>query len=217
MYWKYENFLKRSEGQLEALLGANGAIYAIRTQVRQPLPPDTLVDDFTWPLLSRLATNRKIVYDPTAIAIEETAPDLNSEFRRRARIGAGGYQALSRLWRLLSPVYGWTAFAFLSHKVLRWLSPFLLIALFVSSLLLSHQPLFTTASLLQAVFSSTATVGSLISISGPKSRVLRLPALVVGVNLALLVGFFWWLRSDAHGKWAPTSRSNTKLDIAGVS
>lgn len=216
-YWKYENFLKRCEGRLEALLGASGAIYAMRAKVRQPLPPDTLVDDFTWPLLARLATKHRIVYDPTAIAIEETAPDLGSEFRRRARIGAGGYQALTRLWRLLSPSYGWTAFAFFSHKVMRWLSPFLLIALLLSSLFLSRHPLFATMSLLQLIFYSTATVGSLTSASGPKSRVVRLPALFVGVNLALLVGFVRWLRSDTNGKWAPTSRSNANLDMAGVS
>src|SRR5206468_1277835 len=46
LYWKYETFLKKCEGRLGALLGANGGIYAIRRDAFDPIPADTLVDDF---------------------------------------------------------------------------------------------------------------------------------------------------------------------------
>ena len=40
LYWKYETFLKRCEARLGALLGANGAIYAIRRDLlRRRSPP----------------------------------------------------------------------------------------------------------------------------------------------------------------------------------
>ena len=132
LYWKYETFLKRCEGRLGALLGANGAIYAIRRELYVPIPPETIIDDFVIPLLAKLRSGCAIVYDCDAVAREETPPDVASEFHRRARIGAGGFQSIGLLWPLLDPRRGWVAFTFLSHKVLRWLCPFFLIGLLAS-------------------------------------------------------------------------------------
>src|SRR5262245_50637084 len=87
LYWRYETFLKQSEGKLGALLGANGAIYAIRREAYTPIPDDTIVDDLVIPLLARLRTGCAIVYDREAVAHEETAMHLACEFHRRSRIG----------------------------------------------------------------------------------------------------------------------------------
>ena len=86
-----------------ALLGANGAIYAIRRKAYVPIPDNTIVDDFVIPLLSKLRHKGRIVYDPEAVGAEETPPTIGSEFRRRVRIGTGAYQSLPLLWRLLNP------------------------------------------------------------------------------------------------------------------
>src|SRR5262249_55927305 len=115
LYWRYETFLKRAEGKLGALLGANGAIYAIRRDVFTPIPDDTIVDDLFIPLRAGLHTGCAIVYDCEAIAHEESAPDVGSEFHRRSRIGAGGFQSWALLWKLLNPRQGWVAFTFCSH------------------------------------------------------------------------------------------------------
>src|SRR4029453_8515575 len=72
LYWRFETLLKRSEGRLGALLGANGGIYAIRRSVFQGLSHDTIVDDFVIPLLARVRTGCAIIYDESAIACEET-------------------------------------------------------------------------------------------------------------------------------------------------
>lgn len=206
LYWRYENFLKRCEGRLEAVLGANGAIYAIRRELYRPIAADTLVDDLTIPLLAKLASNCRIIYDKEAVAFEETAPDIKAEFRRRARIGAGGYQALARLWPLLSPKYGWTAFAFLSHKLLRWCSPFFLLAALISNVLLANSVLYGSLLACQVLFYSAAAVGRLPHL-GKWGRVLRLAALFTAVNVALLVGFVRWLRRPQSGTWVRTPRT----------
>src|SRR4029077_12370562 len=78
LYWKYETFLKRCEGKLGALLGANGGIYAVRRKFFIPINPDTIVDDFVLPLLGKLRYGYGIIYDVDAVAHEETAPDLES-------------------------------------------------------------------------------------------------------------------------------------------
>lgn len=207
MYWRYENFLKKCEGRLDALLGANGAIYAIRREAFRPIPNDTLIDDLTIPLYAKLHGRGRIAYDAQAIAVEETAPDLRSEFRRRARIGAGGFQAISRLWALLHPKYGWTAFTFLSHKVLRWCSPFFLMGTIVSNGLLIHVPFYRTLWVIQMVFCLAAALGSSLPSGGLVSRLARLATLFAGVNCALLAGFVRWFVGEQNGTWTRTPRT----------
>ncbi len=205
-YWKYENLIKRCEGYLGGVLGANGAIYAIRRSVYQQIPSDTLIDDFTIPLLARLRTGCGIAYDRDAIAFEETAPDIHAEFRRRARIGAGGFQALARLWPLMHPRFGWTAFTFFSHKVLRWLSPFFLVAILLSNILLARDVQYGALLAAQVVFYGLALIGNHWSFSGRIGRVLRLPTLFTAVNAALAVGFGRWLLHQQTGTWNRTRR-----------
>src|SRR5690606_35873559 len=99
-------------------MGANGGIYALRRGLFRGLPPDTVVDDF-FVAGQCLLQGARVVYDPEAVAWEETTEDYAKERARRARIAAGNFQALSRLRGLLHPARGFVAFAFLSHKVLR--------------------------------------------------------------------------------------------------
>lgn len=206
LYWKYETFLKKCEGRLGALLGANGAIYAIRRDSFVPIPADTIVDDFVIPLLARLQSGRSIIYDPEAVAWEETPANIGSEFRRRSRIGAGGFQSIALLWRLLSPRQGWIAFTFFSHKVLRWLCPFFLIVAFVTNCLLIRQPLYQATLGLQSLFYLVSLAGAFIPGSGLALRMVRLTTMFSSMNLALLVGFWRWLTGRQRGIWQRTAR-----------
>ena len=206
LYWKYETFLKIQESRLGALLGANGAIYAIRREQFCPIPNNTIVDDFVIPLLIKLRHGSRIIYDCDAIAYEETAPDVAGEFRRRARIGAGGWQAIGILWRLLNPARGWVAFSFLSHKILRWLCPFFLLVLIASTILLAHRPLYRGLLVAQVFLYLAALVGVFVPRQFPLSRLLRLANMFVGMNAALLVGFFRWARGPQTGMWKRTRR-----------
>jgi cellulose synthase/poly-beta-1,6-N-acetylglucosamine synthase-like glycosyltransferase len=206
LYWKYETFLKIQESRLGALLGSNGAIYAIRRQQFCPIPNNTIVDDFVIPLLIKQRHGSRIIYDCDAVAYEETAPDVAGEFRRRARIGAGGWQAIGILWRLLNPARGWVAFSFLSHKILRWLCPFFLLVLMLSTLLLARRPLYQGLLLAQVLLYVAAFVGVFVPRRFPLSRLLRLANMFVGMNAALFVGFFRWARGPQTGMWKRTRR-----------
>jgi cellulose synthase/poly-beta-1,6-N-acetylglucosamine synthase-like glycosyltransferase len=209
LYWKYETFLKLCESRLGALLGSNGAIYAVRKPAFVPLPPGTLVDDFVLPLLAKVRTGGRIVYDPEAVADEETAPDLAAEFRRRVRIGAGGFQSIKLLRGLLHPSHGWVALTFASHKVLRWLCPFFLIAALLANLALAHLPGFTELLVAQVGFYLAAVVGHRLPLPArPRAvRALRLPSMFVLLNAALVVGFLRWARGPQSGPWQRTARA----------
>ncbi len=213
LYWKYETFLKRCEGRLGALLGANGAIYAIRRDLFAPIPPETIVDDFVIPLLAKLRTGCAIVYDGEAIAHEETPPDVGSEFHRRSRIGAGGFQSIGMLWRLLDPRRGWVAFTFLSHKVLRWTCPFFLVGMLVSNLLLVGRPFYRNFLFCQLAFYLVSLVGAFVSGKFKALKLVRLATMFTSMNVALLFGFWRWLRGSQKGAWRRTARA---MDVGGM-
>ncbi|MCI0703409.1 MAG: glycosyltransferase family 2 protein [Planctomycetia bacterium] len=207
MYWKYETFLKRCEGRLGALLGANGGIYAVRRSCFTPIPADTIVDDFVLPLQAKLRTGCSIVYDPEAVANEETPPNIKDEFRRRARIGAGGFQSLGRVWGLLNPLHGWVAFTFFSHKILRWACPFFLIGMLVTCVLLRQQPLYLGLLLAQVAFYALSALVPLLPTQTRLLKPLRLTTMFTGMNVALLLGFWRWMSGRQRGTWQRTVRT----------
>ena len=207
VYWKYETFLKICEARLGALLGANGAIYAIRRSLF-PHPPDRLaVDDFVIPLLAQMRSGCRVVYDAGALAYEETPAEISAEFARRSRIGAGGFQSLSLLWPLLNPARGWISLAFMSHKVLRWVCPFFLLGAAIASTTLVGRPFYLTAAAAQAALYGVALAVYLWPGLGATSRFVRLPTLFTAMNLALLAGFFRWMWGRQAGAWQRTVRS----------
>jgi cellulose synthase/poly-beta-1,6-N-acetylglucosamine synthase-like glycosyltransferase len=206
VYWRYETFLKRCEGRLGALLGANGAIYAIRKDLYQPIRPESTNDDLEIPLMAKLKSDRAIIYDFDALAYEESAPNMQSEFRRRVRIGASGFQSLVTLWRLLDPRRGWIAFTFFSHKLLRWSCPFFLICILLSNLLLLDRPFYRFLLMCQIGF----YLSSLVVVFFPSQvrfpTPVRFAAMFTSMNFALLVGFCRWLSGRHKGTWDPTIR-----------
>jgi cellulose synthase/poly-beta-1,6-N-acetylglucosamine synthase-like glycosyltransferase len=208
LYWKYETFLKCCEGRLGGLLGANGAIYAIRREFYSPIPSETIVDDFVIPLLAKVRTGCTIVYDGEAVAHEETPPDLTAEFHRRSRIGAGGFQSIPLLWKLLDPRRGWVAFTFLSHKILRWLCPFFLLVVLAGNLVLltTGRTLYLALMLSQLAFYIASLLSAYLPAGYRMLKPLRIAALFTGMNAALLVGFFRWMRGIQKGTWTRTAR-----------
>jgi cellulose synthase/poly-beta-1,6-N-acetylglucosamine synthase-like glycosyltransferase len=206
LYWKYETFLKRCEGRLGALLGANGAIYALRRERFTPIPNDTIVDDLVIPLQARLHTGCAVLYDNDAVAHEETAPDLAAEFRRRSRIGAGGFQSIGLLWRLLDPRHGWIAFTFFGHKLLRWACPFFLVSILLSNLMLCEHRFFRGVIHAQFGFYWLAMAASFVPGRSRLLKPLRLATMFTSMNAALLVGFSRWLLGTQQAAWQRTAR-----------
>lgn len=207
LYWTYETFLKRRESRLGALLGSNGAIYAIRKTCFKAIPDQTIIDDFVIPLQARLRTGCAIVYDAEATAHEETAPNIRCEFHRRTRIGTGDWQAIALLWRLLDPRRGWIAFTFFSHKVLRWVCPFFMIGMIATNLCLAQfSPFFYTILRIQLVLYALAAAGAIMPRNVPLSRFMRLASLFVSMNAALFIGFYKWLATPHTGIWSRTPR-----------
>lgn len=205
IYWRYERFLKFFESRIDALLGANGGVYALRRKDYTPIPAKTIVDDF-WISMEIIESGRKCVYDPEAVATEAIPDRIGDEFRRRVRIGIGNYQALGRFARMLDPRRGWVALSFLSHKCLRWLVPHFMVTALACNLLLLDAGFYTAVFLAQIVFYACAWIGWRYAQKGLAPRLLRIPLFFVSMNLGLLVGFWKFATGGFSGAWARSAR-----------
>ncbi len=206
IYWRYENRLKEWEGKLGAILGANGAIYSIRKKLYQPIPSQTIVDDFVIGMRIHQSGFR-LLYEKQAIAREETAPTISDELQRRIRIGAGAFQSLTWLWKLLLPRYSLVSWAFWSHKVLRWFCPVFMVIAIVSNYLLAATPLYQLLLALQGMFYAIAALGSVSLLPGKIGKIAQAAWMFVNMNIGLALGFNRWLFKTQKGTWKRTERS----------
>lgn len=155
-YWRYEKFIRAQESRCASAVGASTALYAVRRELFQPLPPDTLLDDVLLPMRIAAAGHR-VVFEPRALVWGETAQDPLAEQPRRLRASIGCFQLMDLAPWLLSPSRNPLWFQFVSHKLLRLMAPWLLLALLLSSAFLArhHQ---TYAAVLAALLLSMALV-----------------------------------------------------------
>ena len=105
------------------------------------------------------------------------------------------------------PLYAWGR---ISHKLLRWLVPYFLIALFVLNLLLFEHPLYRVALVLQTVFYGFALMGYLFQKKGKAPRIIGIPFSFCLVNLAALVGVAKFAIGKKSGKWQPVRNEIVK-------
>jgi len=120
-YWRYEFRVKEAASRLGTILGATGALYAIRKELYVPISPGMINDDFLIPA-SVAARGFRVVLDKRAVVVDSDA-EFGS-FARRVRVAAGNWQQIFAMKKLLSPRYGFVFWQFLSHKVFRALLPF---------------------------------------------------------------------------------------------
>lgn len=206
VYWRYERVLKFHESRLDALLGANGANYAIRTQLYRPLPTNTVVDDFKI-AMDIVSAGYQLKYDPQAVAVEESAPSIEGEMGRRIRIGLGNYQACFTMTWLLNPANGWRFFSYISHKLLRWFVPHLMLLALLSNVMLLEQAMYGLLLVLQTAFYALALYGYRKHKRGHcLPAALSLVVFFTTMNYALGVGFVRYFTTNIQGSWQRTER-----------
>jgi poly-beta-1,6-N-acetyl-D-glucosamine synthase len=189
-YWKYETFLKTRESQLASTLGGHGQLHAIRKEL-YPFPPsETINDDYVIPL-SVVSRGFRAVYEPTAQVYEE-AREMTG-FARRIRIMTGNLQQLRNI-----PLQPMPLFFFLSHKVLRLLAPFAMLAALTANLLLLASPVYRALLYAQLAFYTLAACG----LSGRlRPRALSLPFYFCMVNFAAFFGVYHALTRRKGMAW----------------
>ena len=146
MYWRYEKHLRRLESAVGSVVGATGAIYAIRRHLWRPLPPNTILDDVLTPMRVVLSGYR-VVFNERARAFDRVPADAEAEARRKVRTLAGNYQLLLLEPRLLLPWRNPVWLQYVSHKLGRLCVPYALLTMFGASILLAGTNVFYAIAL----------------------------------------------------------------------
>ncbi len=186
LYWKIEKAIRELESASGSVVGATGALYAVRRNLLAPLPPHTILDDVYLPM-QVVRKGSRVIFEPRARAWDLVSRGANQEFRRKVRTLSGNYQLLQMAPWILSasnPLF----FEFVSHKLMRLFVPFALLAMLVSSLLLPH-PFYRFALAVQLAFYGLAGLGILGLKQGAVSRIADAALTFVVLNTAAMVAF----------------------------
>jgi biofilm PGA synthesis N-glycosyltransferase PgaC len=191
-YYSVEWNLQHRASQLYSMVGADGAMYALRRKLFRRCPDDTIIEDLVIPT-GIVRQGFRVVFEPGAVAWESGVTSIAEEFRRKTRIAAGAAQALLRgnAWPWGAPARYW--FIFVSHKLLRWMSPVIGLAVLAIAVA-SWQHLLSQVVL--AGFAALCGAALLRLVIGRSTPILDVPFYFVFGQVALL----WGLVKGAAGK-----------------
>ena len=229
-YIRGEFGIKNDEGKVFGMMmGPFGGCYAVRKSFYTPVPENFLVDDF-YINMKVLEKGGNAISELHAKVYEEVPTDWKIEFKRKIRIATGSFQNYIAFLHLI-PKFNLLSFCFLSHKLIRWKGPFLMIGLYLSNFIISYKmthaeyylwvlscltvppptslniaiyfylPFFRLQNFLVLVFIFDLILSAL-KISSPT----RLITHFFTTNLALLIGFFKFLGGVKSSVWQPTKR-----------
>ena len=186
LYWRIEKRVRELEAAAGSVVGATGALYAVRRELVVEVPADTILDDVFIPM--NVARQRfRVVFDERARAWDR--PDLGTqrEFLRKVRTLTGNYQLLQLapwLLRRENPL----RFEFISHKLMRLAVPFALVAALTAAWFLPG-PFYRAAFWTQLGFYGLSLLGWTRWSLGPVSRLSDPAYTFVALNTAALVAF----------------------------
>ncbi len=204
-YWKLERFIRAAEARWDSCIGCTGAIYAIRRELYEAIPDDTLIDDVEIPMRIAIKGSR-VLYDFDARAYDSQSLEPARETIRKKRTIAGNYQMLFRHPGWLFPWNNRLLLQLISHKYLRLAAPFLLAILLASNITLARQPPYGILLVFHGAFYALALLGAAL----PSLRLapLSLPAGFVFLNLMSFRGFLHYLFNDPEAGWKSAAESS---------
>jgi cellulose synthase/poly-beta-1,6-N-acetylglucosamine synthase-like glycosyltransferase len=205
LYWQYESAVKFAESALGTITNADGEIFAVRRDLYRNVPEGVINDDAQI-TLDLVGQGYRVMYEPQAQSYEFASIRIRDDFQVKARMVAGGFQTLCQNASALFPLRSWFAWAFFSHKTLRWLSPVFLILVLATSAALTSKPLFQAAFAAQLGFYGLAAAGFVQIKRGKAPAVTYVPFYFTAMNLAALWGLFRFLGRSQTVQWRKAER-----------
>ena len=182
LYWWLETRLRLAEARLGWLHGVSGSIWALRRALYRPMPAGTILDDMWLPCHVALSGHR-VWMTRDAMALDAASRGADEEFGRKLRTLAGNWQLIARLPVLLVPGRNPVFFAWASHKLLRLVAPWALLAALAASAL-ADGPVYRVALVAQLLAYGLAIAGLLLPRLAARVRVLGAASAFLLLNLA---------------------------------
>jgi cellulose synthase/poly-beta-1,6-N-acetylglucosamine synthase-like glycosyltransferase len=206
VYWKYESSIKEAQSSIHTLTGVVGCLNAFRRKLYYVLPPN-IIEDFAEPLMI-ISQGYRVVYEKEAISYERTTQKASQEFKMRVRVIRGGMRGfLFCLKHLNVDKHKKVLFQLVSHKVLRWIMPLLLITFFFLSTVSTFtqettgQSFVTFIWVAQILFYSMAALATLIPIKGVVGKIISIPLYFVVLNIASLRALYMTMTTELEATW----------------
>lgn len=194
-YWRFELFLRQLESDMGILATASGSAMAVRRSLYRPIPAQ-YGDDCVIPLDVRLQGYR-VVQDARALVYDEMPHTLEGELRARVRMTARNWAGMFSRRGLLNPArFPGTAWGLISHKLLRWMTPFFLAGLFVVNGMLAAQGRLAAFFIFQCCFYIASLIGWQRSRQQRCERIFGYPFAFCLANLGFLLGIVHSLRGQ---------------------
>ena len=198
LYWRYELALRSLESRVRSVTGGNGAIYATRRESYLVVDP-VMGHDLSFPF-NMVKRGWLALAVREAQASEKMVPTIGGEFARKRRM-------MSHTWPIVvkggmlsprgyDPLY---ALMIVSHRVLRYLTPFLHVLAFVLNVVLLGQGWVYIATLAFqiAVLLAAALAGVI------RARFLLVARYYVLTTASLAAGLWDWLVHGTSAGWEP--------------
>jgi cellulose synthase/poly-beta-1,6-N-acetylglucosamine synthase-like glycosyltransferase len=198
-YWRFEEIVKRLEMESGSMIGADGSVFAIRRSLHQP-PPDHIIDDL-YVSLKVLCSGFRVIQASDAFAYEESVVSGREEFSRKTRIACQAFNVHRLLWPQLRRLDGITLYKYVSHKLIRWFTVYLLAVAalaFEAAFILDGHALFAAA--LVGCAAAALYIGSVSSIR-PFAQFAAAIAALAGTG----VGVWQSMLGERYQTWTPAA------------
>jgi cellulose synthase/poly-beta-1,6-N-acetylglucosamine synthase-like glycosyltransferase len=200
VYSRFEKWTKIQESLVSSCVGADGAVFAIRKELFGTLREDD-INDFVIPL-NVIRQGRRAVMDPDVYCYEKSADDAGKEYQRQVRITNRTLNAIRRNSEFLNPLkYGWFTYFLLSHKIMRFLVPFFLIATFGANLMLLGKSYLYSITLGFQLFALSVAILGFLGFAG--GRITDIAKFFLVTLLAQLSAWFRTFAGISDTMWTP--------------
>ena len=194
-YWRYELFLRAAESDLGILATGSGQALLVRRELFRPLPA-CYGDDCIMPLDVRLQGYR-VVQNRRAIVYDTMPHTIEGELRARIRMTARNWTGTLSRGALLNPLrFPLTSIGLVSHKLLRWLTPFCLAAILLLSAALFVKGRLSLFLYLQIGFYFAALIGWRLARRQRAAWLFGYPFSFCLANVGFLLGMVKALRNQ---------------------
>ena len=207
-YWKYENFLKSRESLIHSCMGADGSIYALRKELYCFPDPNRGYADDGMISMYVISKGYRLIYEPKARAWETSSSSLWREYRRKIRTLSGGLEWMASLWKLLIPFKSPVWWQLWSHKLLRFIIPFSILGIVLSSGFLTFGNAgFTVYHFSFASLLFVYAIGAL-AILGCKRKLCRICFYFGYMNFSFLSALVRFISRKTEVTWEKLGRSD---------
>jgi len=213
LYYKYERWIQKYESASGSIIGVDGAMYAIRRELFTAPSSNIILDDFVISM-NIACSGHRVVFEKDAIAYESNTNSYKDEFRRKSRIIAGAIQSLMQQEGIPSIRRKRLFFAYVSHKLLRWMVPLFLVILFIVNCMLLYEywtPVYFTILIAQ-VLVYTLALSALVIMKFVTIQLTLIPFYFCLVNGAALYGIYKGIFKKQQVTWEVSGRNHVAVN-----